>query len=390
MRACVFVLATVFMMVPAISFASSEEPMHVIVSLKEQSLRLFQGGEEIARSNVSTGKRGHSTPTGIFSILEKRRYHRSNIYSNAPMPFMQRLTWSGIALHASNSVPRHPASHGCVRLPHSFAKKLFSMTSRGAHVIIEHDARVPEKFEHRSLFQPRRSFVAEKISDRWVREIVLSSERYHEWQEDEKPLRILITRRSRKQDIVDAQRILNALGYNAGDVDGIMGPATHRAIKRFQEARGYQVKGLVDRELLVELYRSASEPVPRNGHLFVRQNFKPLFDVAIDIKNPDRHLGSHLLTVMNFDKGQRRVDWMALSLEDKPDADLLTDGEKFEDAIAQRQQLEAVFGRIEMDLKTRKRIAEALTPGSSISISDNGISLETTPKGTDFIVLTQL
>ena len=80
----------------------------------EQTLTVYDGDQVIATSKVSTGKAGHTTPSGVFSILEKRKYHESNLYSNAPMPWMQRITWSGVALHESNSVPNYPASHGCV------------------------------------------------------------------------------------------------------------------------------------------------------------------------------------------------------------------------------------------------------------------------------------
>lgn len=107
----------------------------IIVSIPQQRLFLFQDGEIAGISTVSTGKRGHHTPTGTFQILEKRRQHFSNLYDNAPMPFMQRLTWGGVALHAG-LIPGYPASHGCVRLPKGFAKLLFELTGVGASVVI--------------------------------------------------------------------------------------------------------------------------------------------------------------------------------------------------------------------------------------------------------------
>ncbi len=106
-----------------------------IVSLSSQRITVYDGGGEVMSSRVSTGKAGHRTPKGIFSILQKRRYHESNLYSNAPMPFMQRLTWSGIALHAG-VVPGYPASHGCIRLPPSFASRLFGMSKMGMRVVV--------------------------------------------------------------------------------------------------------------------------------------------------------------------------------------------------------------------------------------------------------------
>lgn len=99
----------------------------VVVSKASQRMHVFKDGEHWGSSPVSTGKRGHSTPAGVFPILQKRVFHRSNIYSNAPMPYMQRLTWRGIAIHAG-FVPGYPASHGCIRLPRSFAKALFDLT----------------------------------------------------------------------------------------------------------------------------------------------------------------------------------------------------------------------------------------------------------------------
>ncbi len=114
------------------------------VSIAEQRLYVYRGGELIAVSRISTGKRGKATPTGAFTILQKRRWHRSNLYSNAPMPFMQRLTWDGIALHAGHD-PGYPASHGCVRLPYAFAQQLFAMTGIGDAVIVS-DAPIHSPF----------------------------------------------------------------------------------------------------------------------------------------------------------------------------------------------------------------------------------------------------
>jgi hypothetical protein len=107
----------------------------VVVSLPEQMAHVYADGVRVGRSTISSGKPGHETPTGTYPILEKRRRHFSNLYNNAPMPFMQRLTWDGIALHAGQ-IPGYPASHGCVRLPHAFAEKLFAITERDMMVVI--------------------------------------------------------------------------------------------------------------------------------------------------------------------------------------------------------------------------------------------------------------
>jgi lipoprotein-anchoring transpeptidase ErfK/SrfK len=107
----------------------------VVVSLPLQKAYVFDDGELIATSPVSTGKKGYETPAGTFRILQKKVHHRSNRYSNAPMPYMQRLTWQGVALHAG-SLPGYPASHGCIRLPRSFAKKLYGLTDFSTEVTI--------------------------------------------------------------------------------------------------------------------------------------------------------------------------------------------------------------------------------------------------------------
>ena len=105
----------------------------------------------IARSSVSTGVQAHPTPLGVFTVISKERWHRSNIYSGAPMPNMQRITWSGIALHAG-VVPGHPASHGCIRLPNDFAIRLWRLTRRGTRVIIARDDVRPVEIANSHLF----------------------------------------------------------------------------------------------------------------------------------------------------------------------------------------------------------------------------------------------
>jgi len=107
----------------------------VVVSIASQRAFVYRGGQLIGATAVSTGAPGHDTPTGEFTILQKQVMHKSNLYNEAPMPFMQRLTWDGIAIHAGRN-PGYPASHGCVRVPTAFAKKLFGMTRLGAKVTV--------------------------------------------------------------------------------------------------------------------------------------------------------------------------------------------------------------------------------------------------------------
>ena len=115
--------------------ASSGKGVRVLVSIPQQKIWVFKNGELAFTAPVSTGKRGHRTPVGTFPILQKKVHHRSSKYDNAPMPYMQRLTHYGIALHAGH-LPGYPASHGCIRLPRSYAKKLYGLTNFSTRVTI--------------------------------------------------------------------------------------------------------------------------------------------------------------------------------------------------------------------------------------------------------------
>lgn len=128
-------------------------PMTVIVHLPTQRAYVYRNGIRIGASTVSTGKAGHKTPTGVFTILQKNKDHKSNLYNNAPMPYMQRLTWDGIALHAGN-LPGYPASHGCIRLPLEFSKLLFEASSMGMTVVVTEDRVTPEVADSNAFLAP--------------------------------------------------------------------------------------------------------------------------------------------------------------------------------------------------------------------------------------------
>ena len=128
-----------FLWAPALA---PQGPMLMVVSLATQRLVLYRNGLPIAVSTVSSGRPGHLTPTGVFTILQRDVHHRSNVYSNAPMPYMQRLTWQGVALHGGN-LPGYPASHGCVRLPQEFARLVYGETRLGMTVVITDQPTVP-------------------------------------------------------------------------------------------------------------------------------------------------------------------------------------------------------------------------------------------------------
>jgi hypothetical protein len=115
--------------------STAPSQISITVSLPDQRAYVYRDGAMIGMTTVSTGARGRATPVGDYTILQKKPFHRSNLYSNAPMPFMQRLTWSGIAMHAGH-LPGYPASHGCIRMPRAFAEQLYSLTDLGVSVSV--------------------------------------------------------------------------------------------------------------------------------------------------------------------------------------------------------------------------------------------------------------
>jgi hypothetical protein len=117
---------------------SADAPVRIVIAIRQQQALVYRGDRLAGVTTVSTGSPGYETPLGEFTILEKKVFHRSNLYSNAPMPYMQRLTWGGVALHAGE-LPGYPASHGCIRLPKAFARQLFDLTAMGGTVLVVDD-----------------------------------------------------------------------------------------------------------------------------------------------------------------------------------------------------------------------------------------------------------
>jgi peptidoglycan hydrolase-like protein with peptidoglycan-binding domain len=179
-----------------------------------------------------------------------------------------------------------------------------------------------------------------------------------------------------------------------------MGPDTARAIRRFQATYGLDVDGKVTDELIEMLYRVAEKGRPANGHLYVRQKFNPVLDAPVMIQGGGKPLGSHLFTAQYFEPGATQTRWRAVTLKKGSPVNAYRksrSGKKkklIEGIVLSANELtgasaEEALNRIEIPNEIRKRINEMLTPGSSLAFTNDGISRETTPKGTDFIVLMQ-
>jgi L,D-transpeptidase catalytic domain len=132
--------------------AGSTGPPFLVIDLTRQRALLYRDGVPIAASTISTGSKGRETPTGVFTILQKEVMHRSGTYDDAPMPYMQRLTTKGVAMHGGN-LPGYPASHGCIRLPKDFAKLLYGVTEIGTPVMITDDEELAEQARRDAEYQ---------------------------------------------------------------------------------------------------------------------------------------------------------------------------------------------------------------------------------------------
>jgi peptidoglycan hydrolase-like protein with peptidoglycan-binding domain len=388
------------------ALAADNKSLQIVVSKSDQSLALYENGEIVATSKVSTGKAGHETPSGIFSILEKRKYHESNIYSAAPMPFMQRLTWSGIALH-EGKVPNYPASHGCVRLPSKFAQSLFGETRYGVHVIITDRPVSLRSVQHSALFEPRDDADDGKLllSDVELRPAtfdaalgtveVAVNEKTQAIKpmakgKEPSPLRILITRRGEREKVMDIQAVLTRLGFDAGAPDGYTGEMTISAVNGFKRWKGLKTTGpLLTDDFVATLYASAGEDHPPNGQIMVRQDFKPLFEAAIDIKDPEVALGTHFFEAVAVNRTAGTAEWNGVTLENHlPAAARKRLGITVTEAPGGFDQLSAVLDRLEIPAEIRSRIEKELSTGSSITVSDLSHQMET-GMGTDFITVTK-
>src|SRR6266700_1313992 len=238
-------------------------PLQIIISIADQRISVYDNDALIARSSVSTGIPGHPTPLGVFSIISKQRWHRSNIYSGAPMPYMQRITWSGIALHAG-VLPGHPASHGCIRLKNDFAIGLWHLTKRGTRVIIAHDDVQPVEITNPHLFQPKAVSGSPEL-----------------------------------QAATDAGKSTLVSKAETPEATSLKVPSSAPA--------GAAPKKMIPISVFVS--RKLSK-------LFVRQGFSPLFDVAVKIENPEEPLVTHVFTAMDFQSEEAAIRWNVVSIPD--------------------------------------------------------------------------
>jgi len=370
-------------------------------------LKMYDQNGLFAESPVSTGMRGHSTPMGVFSVIQKNKYHRSNIYSGAPMPYMQRLTWSGIAMHAG-ALPGYPASHGCIRMPMNFAMRMWGWTRMGARVIVTPGDVSPADVSHPLL-------IARKPESRPVASATAPERSSIDAAFEKAELRLTpITDRGEPTRTADASRAMART--NDADIASVAAPGSE--VAKTGELKTDAPKA--DAQKIPASDAAASEAIspplegsaefigpvkPRSGHvaayvsrkdskIYVRQNFEPWFEAPVTIAVSDRPLGTHLFTVRADKDDAETLRWSVVSLpapvraargdDDTPRRSKRAAAVEAATPAPSSTATEAL-DRLTIPADAMTRIASALAPGGSLIISDHGLGDET-GRGTDFIV----
>ena len=381
------------------------EPIMEIVSIKSQHVTIYDADGWILRAPVSTGTTGRETPAGVFSVVEKDKDHHSSLYDDAWMPNMQRITWSGIALHGG-PLPGYAASHGCVRMPYDFAEKLFDKTRIGTRVIIAPNDVDPVEFSHPALFVPN----AEALAAAPARAETLAREAAEAAKTAEEAkraaavamreaasltasLRKLESLKSRADaELAFAEKVLAAAktdqararaedlkqtaGAKAAELGTQLDTATADAKSKLDAAAAAQDAAKAAEAKRVEAAKAARdaklalEPVSvfisrATQRLYVRRGFDAILEVPVTIRNPDKPIGTHVFTAMaRNDVGLR---WTAVTIDNGDDA---------KDAL----------NRITIPQDVLDRIAPTALPRSSIIVSDEPLSRETNYR-TEFVAV---
>jgi hypothetical protein len=451
-------------------------PLMAIVALKDQRVTIYDADGQIMRAPVSSGQTDYETPAGIYSVIQKEAEHYSNLYDDASMPFMQRITWSGIALHAGPR-PGYAASHGCVRMPYEFAKHLFDITKLGMRVIVVRDDVHPVEITHPVLFKPRpiqnevvlasqsmdrptssdeanlmrvgivapaatdsegpppassaihvltlKSIVAAKSAEadaavrkadearlmaerraseaaRFVRAQRMAEGTKLRGEAQLKAAEQMLETATSPETIQRAEDVkAKALNRLAGAktqlefVTAQLQPSAEAAARARDEASAAEVAKVAALGAAKEARRKMA-PVTafisrKTQRLYVRQAFQPLLESPVTIRDADKPIGTHIYTALDYTNGGADVRWSAVSMYGSPTRRDAGSNGKWRrgddksiasDASAAR----AALDRIEIPQEALDRISEVVPPGSSLIISDEGLSKET-GKDTEFVIL---
>jgi len=452
-----------------------------VVSIREQRVSVYDANGNAVRARVSSGQTDYETPVGIYSILQKNREHYSNLYDDASMPFMQRLTWSGIALHAGQ-LPGYPASHGCVRLPHSYAESIFDQSKIGMRVIVARNNVAPVAISHSLLVKPTTpagsarpvttQIAYEPGAEPQATDASPFEPDVRAWPGRQAQLEALRAAAAEKMPAAEAatarfdevkkvekakaaERAKTAKALKrAESAKKAADERVSRAARRIAESKTEKVrksaeqesvKAVADAAKANEKYLAAKAPDDaaaaalaqasqesataeaaktaavsvaqeakrktfpvsifvslKTQRLYVRQGNEPVLDVPVTISEPEKPLGTFVYTAVDYTSDGNDVRWTAVStgprsMDSYEDDDYYDDGYRSErkrrstkkDSLPTPTDLAAAtaaLDRITLPADVKARAAEYVWPGTSLIVSDEGLSKET-GKATDFVVL---
>jgi hypothetical protein len=355
-------------------------PLQIFVSIDQQKLYLYSDGTLVANTAVATGVPSLPTPMGVFSVIQKDRYHHSNIYSNAPMPYMQRITWSGVALHEGENIG-HPASHGCIRMPHDFAARLWVLTKLGVRVIVARNELKPTAFADAHLFvhkdlpvtpaaaadapvKTAQSLDNNQATDAGAAMAQPSTPDVGAFTAQPstptvtpKPTAATIRQINAGEDVTvnvapavntaaasaqtpqsgttatgDATAVASSPAPLAGSTQPAAPALTGINQLRGSEAAPTAIDANPEQSLpmpqpkpaaLIEAEAATHAPITvfisrKTKKLYVRQNFTPLFDAPITIESPEQSLGTHVFTALEYLGDGTTFRWNVASLPSEP------------------------------------------------------------------------
>jgi len=416
--------------VESIEQRTAGEPIMAIVSLQSQRITVYDANGWILRAPVSSGQRGRETPAGIFSVIQKEAEHYSNLYDDAFMPHMQRITWSGIALHGG-PLPGYPASHGCVRMPFDFAERLFDATQLGLRVIVAPTDVAPVEIVHPvlALSNPGagalaaiRTAEANEATRKADQAKLAAGTAFRLAAQAMAPVRVAENLKLRAEaQLAAAEAALgsatSAEAKDRAERDKAQAAAKVAELQAQLAAAKTELQPKLDavtsaREAaaIAETARAAAaeaarqvarelEPVSvlisrKTQRLYVRQAFEPILESPVTIQDADRPIGTHVFTAMEQSNGDTHVRWSVVSLVDGgPHGGVVEPqvrargghARDIEPTRTDAGSAKSALDRIVIPKDVVDRIA-SIAPRSSLIVTDEALSSET-GKGTDFVVL---
>ena len=418
--------------VESIQSRSAGDPVMAIVSLRSQRITVYDAKGWILRAPVSSGSKGRETPAGIFSVIQKVEEHYSNLYDDAFMPHMQRITWSGIALHGG-VLPGRPASHGCIRLPFDFAEQLYDATTMGVRVIVAPGDVAPVEIAHPLLFQPKpgavalaaaRTTEAQEATRKAAEARIAAGTALREATQAKVQVRATETLKRKAEAQLAAVDTRLGSGMSAEAKEQAEG-AKAQVVAKIAELQLQWDVANVDLQLRLDAATSARDaaaaaetaraaaaeaarqvaselqPVSvlisrKTQRLYVRQAFKPVLESPVTIADPDRPIGTHVFTAAERTTDDAKLRWNVVSLggghapsgaaEPKDQARAsASSGRDVGPAPADADSAKTALDRITIPQDALNRIA-GTAPRSSLIVTDEPPSSEI-GKGTEFVVL---